>query len=72
MPICQEERKNFYILFILESVLFIHQMSSIGPGSGVRYALNAAEPSGQYLNDISVNNDEHVKTCLYVQVCLHM
>lgn len=57
---------------VLESVLFIHQVSSIGPSPDVRYAVNAAEPSGQYLKDISVSNNEQVKTCLCVQVCLHM
>lgn len=57
---------------VLESVFFMHQVNSVGPSPDIRYAVNAAEPSGQYLKDISVSNDEHVKTCLGVQVCLHM
>lgn len=61
----------FTFCLVLESVLFIYQVSSIGPSPAVRYAVNAAEPSGQYLKDISASNDEHVKTCLCMQVCLY-
>lgn len=62
----------FPFCLVLESVFFIHQVNSVVPSPDIRYAVNAAEPSGQYPKDLSVSNDEHVKTCLGVQVCLYM
>lgn len=34
---------------LLETVLFIYQVSTIGTTSAIRYAVNTADPSGQYL-----------------------
>lgn len=34
---------------LLETVLFIYQVSTIGTTSAIRYAVNTADPSWQYL-----------------------